>query len=243
MHSKEQLFLPLEFRQDPTIWAAQLGFPRFVSVKLSSQAELNKRANTYFIFPEIKVRVSRNGSTRFYQSLFTKLIWVLYLFQHIHWVPRAGMDWLLNDSKISLVSEFSTLIMFQVPKPNFLDFNEMCPNVTSMTKWQRIGSWTLELVIRWADSFVARVENRGFEPQTKREHIFLCRNQPDYFLKKGRVWGRIFSFTKEILQEHIVQQKILPRWACLSSRPELFLILCSALLVCNKLLAAIFQLW
>lgn len=47
------------------------------------------------------------------------------------------MDYLITDSKIFLVSAYSTLIMFLVLKPNFLNFNEMCPNVTPMTKWQR----------------------------------------------------------------------------------------------------------
>lgn len=32
---------------------------------------------------------------------------------------------------------YSTLLMLQVPKPNFLNFNEMCPNVTPMPKLQR----------------------------------------------------------------------------------------------------------
>lgn len=36
-------------------------------------------------------------------------------------------------------------------------------------------------------------------------------------------------------------QIILARYGCLSGRPELFLILCSALLGLNKLLAVIFQ--
>lgn len=43
----------------------------------------------------------------------------------------------MTYSKISLVAACSTLIMFQVLKPNFLNFNEMCPNVTPMTKRQR----------------------------------------------------------------------------------------------------------
>lgn len=58
----------------------------------------------------------------------------MYVFQAIHRVLWAWMDCLITYSKVSLVSAYSTLIMLPVLKPNFLNFNEMCPNVTSMTK-------------------------------------------------------------------------------------------------------------
>lgn len=45
MHSKKQIFLPLQFRQGPSIWAEKLEFHPLVFVKLSSQKE-NKRVNS-----------------------------------------------------------------------------------------------------------------------------------------------------------------------------------------------------
>lgn len=46
-------------------------------------------------------------------------------FQDIHWVLWAGVGCLVTNSKISSLSPYSPLIMFQVLKPNFLSFNEM----------------------------------------------------------------------------------------------------------------------
>lgn len=58
----------------------------------------------------------------------------IYVFQAIHGVLWAWMDCFITYSKISLASAYSTLIKFQVLKPSFLNFNEMCPNVIAMTK-------------------------------------------------------------------------------------------------------------
>lgn len=174
----------------------------------------------------------------------------MHEFQDIHWVLWAWMSCLVTNSKISLVSVYSPLIMFQVLKPNFLSFNEMYPNVTPTDKWQRksmlldTGRWWWRTV-RW-QLYNIKLKKGVLNPKWRGSVFFECKNRVSVLQKKGDILtvSRIlfFSFSKGIFQEHIVQQKTLPGWDCSSSRPELFLILFSALLVLNKW-AAVFQQW
>lgn len=139
--------------------------------------------------------------------------------------------------------------MFQVLKPSSLNFNKMCPNVTLMSRWQRKGTL---LDIGGGGEMTMSLQLYNIKPKRGvlnpkwRRSVFLYLEEPRLFFKKKgdilTISGRVFSFSKGILQEYMVQQKILPRWDCSSSRPEMFLILFSALLVLHKR-AAVVQQW